>query len=231
MITLRERPTPRVLPALTVRRLAVIAAAGPVLFWVVALGVVTPLERGFLHSLDWRETGPGSLPDLSILALGTVGWLQILNFGQLGLSLIALTVGLWKSVVPRPLVGGAFIFLGGVAWLASMFKADPSPGTPVSWHGWLNALAFMLVIVAFVLGALALAIEMRKNERWRWVGFSGPCLLALMILVGATNRFLPPQPFAGVHPLLVVFAWYELLALRLLFLARSDISQRPTPPG
>jgi len=220
VITLTKRQAPRVLSALTVRRLAVIAAVGPVLFLVVALGVVTPLERDFLHSLGWRETGPSSLPDLSIMALGAIGWLQILNFGQLGLSLIALTVGLWKSVVPRPRVGAAFIFLGGVAWLASMFKADPSPGTPVTWHGWLNALAFVLLIVSFVLGALALAVEMRKNDRWRWVGFSGPGLLALAILVAVTSRLLPALPIYTVRPLLIVFAWYELLAVRLFLLTR-----------
>jgi hypothetical protein len=225
MIARTERQTPGVRSALTVRHLAAFAAAGTVVFWLVALGIVTPLERDFLHSLGWRETGPSSLPDLSLLALGPIGWLQILNFGQLGLSLIALTAGLWKSLVPRPRVGATFILLGGVAWLASMFKADPSPGTPVSWHGWLNALAFGLVIVAFVLGALTLAVEMRKDERWRWVGFSGPSLLALTILVGAANRLLPPLPFAGVHPLLVVFAWYELLALRLLFLTRSETAR------
>jgi len=223
-------PLPLAGSILTTRRLAIFAAIGPVLFWVVALGIVTPLEWGFLHSLGWRETGPSPIPYPSATALGPFGWLQILNFGQFGLSLIALAIGLWKSVVPRPRVGITFIFFAGVSVLASMFKTDPTSGTPMTWHGWIHALAFVLLIVSFVVSAVALAVEMRKNERWRWVGFSGPGLLALAILVGATNRLLPPMPFASVHSLLVVFAWYVLLALRLLLLPAGAAERRTTEP-
>jgi len=215
---------------LTTRRLAIFAAIGPVLFWVVALGVVTPLERGFLYSLGWRETGPSPIPYPSATALGSFGWLQILNFGQFGLSLIALAIGLWKSVVPRPRVGITFVFLAGVSGLASMFKTDPTSGTPMTWHGWIHAVAFVLLVVSFVVSVVSLAVELRKNERWRWVGFSGPGLLALTILVGASNRLLPPLPFASVHSLVVIFAWYVLLALRLLLLPPGPVDRRTAEP-
>lgn len=217
------RPMPFAGSLLTTRRLAIFAATGPILFWIVALGVVTPLEWGFLHSLGWHETGPSPLPYPSATSLGPVGWIQILNFGQLGLSLIALAIGLWKAVMPRPRVGIAFVFLAGVAGLASMFKTDPSTGTPMTWHGWIHGIAFVVLVVTFMVSAVALAVEMRKNELWRWVGFSGPGLLALAIFFGFASRFLPPLPYYIPGPLLLIFAWYELLALRLLFLRPQTV--------
>lgn len=215
---------PSVLAVFTVRRLAIFATIGPVLFWVVALGVVTPLERSFLHSLGWRETGLSPVPYPSATALGAFGWLQILNFGQMGLSLVALAIGLWRSVVPRPRVGITFVFLAGVALLASMFKTDPTSGTPVTWHGWIHSLAFVLLVVSFAGGVIALAIELRTTDRWRWVGYSGLGLLALALL--PFGRLLPPLPFIDVAKLVVGFAWFELLAVRLVFLAPPEVSDR-----
>jgi len=211
---------------LTTRRLAVFAAIGPVLFWIV-VGVVTALEWDFLHSLGWRETGPSPLPYPSITSLGPFGWLQILNFGQGGLATIALAIGLWMSVTPRPRVGIVFLFLGGVSGLTSMFKTDPTSGMPMTWHGWLHVLGFVLLVISFVGSTVAFAIGMRQSERWRWVGYAGLVLLVLAILATATGRLLPRLPFIYVGPsLLIPFAWHELLALRLLLLTRSVVSQR-----
>jgi uncharacterized protein DUF998 len=224
-------PLPVAGSVLTPRRLAIFAAIGPVLFWVVALGVVTPLEWGFLHSIGWRETGPSPIPYPSSTSLGTFGWLQILNFCQFGLSLIALAIGLSQSVVPRPRVGVVFVFLAGVAGLASMFKTDLTYARPVTWHGWIHALAFVLLIIAFIAGVVAFAAEMRKDRRWRWVGFAGPGLLVLALVVGAaSNRLLPPLPYYIPGPLQIVFAWYELLALRLLLLPPGAADRPPAEP-
>lgn len=211
-------PMPFAGSLLTTRRLAVFAAIGPLLFWVVAHWVVTPLEWGFLLSLGWRETGPSPIPYPSATSLGPFGWIQILNFGQVGLSLMALAIGLWKSVVPRPRVGVTFVFLAGVSLLAAMFKTDPTSGQPLTWHGWIHALAFVFYVVTSVGGAVALAVEMRKNDRWRWVGFSGSGLLVLAILFGvASNKLVLSLPYY-IGPTVLVAVWYELLALRLLLL-------------
>lgn len=200
---------------MAVRRLALFASIGPVLFWVI-VAILTSLEWNFLHSLGWRPDGPSKVPYPSSTALGPYGWLQVINFGQAGLALIALAAGLWRTVRAR--VGVAFVFLAAVALLASMFKTDPSNGQPMTWHGWIHALAFVFYVVTSVGGAVALAVEMRKNDRWRWVGFSGSGLLVLAILFGvASNKLVLSLPYY-IGPTVLVAVWYELLALRLLLL-------------
>lgn len=204
---------------MTVRRLALFASIGPVLFWVI-VAILTSLEWNFLHSLGWRPDGPSKVPYPSSTALGPYGWLQVINFGQAGLALVALAVGLWRTVRAR--VGVVFVFLAGVAILASMFKTDPSNGQPMTWHGWIHAIAFVLLIVSSILGILFLAFQWRKDTRWRWIGVMGVALIVLAIAIPRIeSRLVPSAPFASIHGLVLLFAWYELLALRLLSLSRA----------
>src|SRR3712207_4231375 len=103
---------------------------GPAVF-VLILVVLTLIQYDFMVEIGWVWP--------SGLALGTLGWLQVLNFVFFGLTMIAFAVGLHRSVA----VGGRVSWVGpvlfavsGVAVVLLGFKVDENPsGAPQTWHG------------------------------------------------------------------------------------------------
>ena len=211
------------------RRFALAGVVGPPLFWIV-VAIVTFLEWDFLHRIGWDLVRNPRVAYPSSTALGEFGWLQVLNFSQVGLAIIALALGLWTSTRPRPRIGIVFVFLGGAALLASMFKTDPPLNSlsSVTWHGWIHALAFVLLTFSTLLAMFTLAFGFRKDDRWRVVGYLGIAFafVFLVALVIGGRAFPSVSGIISIFTLLVLFGWYELLALRLLWLSteRSDES-------
>jgi hypothetical protein len=200
----------------TTRRLALAGSIGPVLFVAIAI-VMTILEWDFLHQLGWRLVQDSTVPYPSSTAMGPYGWLQTLNFIQVGLSVIALAIGFWRTMRPRPRVGIAFVLLAGVAMLLSMFTTDGSTNTPTTWHGFIHGIAFLLLLFSTLLGAITLAIQLRNNTEWRGVArlaIAVPIVIVVtFFLSGAVHQ---AGGLIGIISLLVIFGWYELLAVRLL---------------
>jgi Protein of unknown function (DUF998) len=212
---------------LTNRRLAVFGTVGPPLFVAVVI-LVTALEWDVLHGMGWdvlRGTRPVVYP--SATAMGPYGWLQVLNFLQFGLAVIATAVGLWRTVMPRPRFALGFVFLAGVALVLSVFITDGTNGPPKTWHGTIHAIAFLLLLLSTFFGPLVLAFQVRNNPEWRSVGLISIAVPVVIIL----TQFVPyPGPLkqgTGLISditLLVMFAWFELLALRLLDLTPNPIA-------
>jgi hypothetical protein len=203
------------------RRLALAGVVGPPLFWIV-VAIVTFLEWDFLHSIGWGLVQNHRVPYPSATALGQFGLLQVLNFGQVGLAIVAIALGLWTSAKPRPRAGIVFVFLGGVALLASMFKTDLSMAH-ATWHGWIHALAFVLLVFSTVLGMLTLAFGLRKDDRWRAVGYLGVVFAVVFVVAFVVGGRTLPDSVSGlvsIFTLLILFSWYEVLAIKLLSLAR-----------
>jgi hypothetical protein len=93
--------------------------------FVLGLVVLTLMQYDFMVETGW--------PWPSGLALGTWGWLQVLNFVFFGLTMIAFAVGLHRSVA----VGGRMSWVGpilfivaGVAMVLLGFKVDNPSFTP-----------------------------------------------------------------------------------------------------
>lgn len=204
---------------LSTRRLALAASIGPVLFVAIAI-VMTVLEWDFLHRMGWHLVQDSSVPFPSTTAMGPYGLLQTLNFIQFGLSVIALAAGLWRTVRPRPRVGIAFVALAGVAILLSMFTTDGTTNQPTTWHGTIHSLAFILHLLATLLGAVALAVQLRNNAQWRSVARAAIgvpiAVIATFLLAGGVKQ---AGGLLSILSLLVIIGWYELVALRLLSLA------------
>ena len=204
---------------LSTRRLALAASIGPVLFVAIAI-VMTVLEWDFLHRMGWHLVQDSSVPFPSTTAMGPYGLLQTLNFIQFGLSVIALAAGLWRTVRPRPRVGIAFVALAGVAILLSMFTTDGTTNQPTTWHGTIHSLAFILHLLTTLLGAVALAVQLRNNAQWRSVARAAIgvpiAVIATFLLAGGVKQ---AGGLLSILSLLVIIGWYELLALRLLSLA------------
>ena len=149
--------------------------------------------------------------------MGPYGLLQTVNFLQLGLGIIALGSGLWMTVRPRPRVGLALVFLAGTAIVLSMFTTDGTGGTPTTWHGMIHGLAFILMLFSTLIGSLVLAFQLRNNAQWRPIAIVSVAvpivIIGTLALSGAIKQ---ASGIIGIVSLLVIFAWYELLAVRLL---------------
>ena len=149
---------------LSTRRLALVGSIGPALFVAIAV-VMTVLEWDFLHRLGWHLMQGSSVPYPSATAMGPYGLLQTLNFIQVGVSVIAIAIALWKTVLPRPRVGAGLVFLAGVAMVLAMFTTDGTTNQPTTWHGWIHGLSFLLLLFSTLLGAVALAVQLRNIHR------------------------------------------------------------------
>jgi Protein of unknown function (DUF998) len=195
---------------------------------LLACGVVAgPLfvAVGLLQMLTREGFDPTRHP-LSLLSLGDLGWVQIINFVLSGLLFVAAAVGMRRVLRPGRggtwaprLVGvyGTALIMGGV------FVADPAlgfpPGTPdgipdqMTWHGALHSVAPVLASLALVAACLVFARRFAAEGRRGWAAAS----LAVAVID------LVPAAFSG-HDLFFValgvsvaigLGWLSVLAARL----------------
>ncbi|HVS50563.1 MAG TPA: DUF998 domain-containing protein [Candidatus Dormibacteraeota bacterium] len=203
------------------RRLALFGSIGPALFVAVVI-LVTALEWDFLHRIGWHLIQDSPIVYPSATAMGPYGWMQTLNFLQLGLSIIATAAALWMEVRPRPRVTVGLVFVAGIAVVLATFTTDGTSATPTTWHGYIHGLAFFLMLFSTLIGSLALATQLRDNPQWRPVALvSVPVpvvIVAVLVLSGAVKQ---AGGLLGIVSLLVIFGWHELLAVRLLTLTSA----------
>jgi hypothetical protein len=204
------------------RQLAVIAVIGPVL-WVAIVGILTELEWDFLRDLGWDPLEATDVPYPSSTALGPYGWLQILNFLMLGITELALAIGLWRILRPRPRVGLAFLGLLGVASVLSAFPTDG--GMEIrTWHGAIHAASFVLMVISSLGAQIALAIAFWNRPGWSAMGRYS--LVAVLLAIGlavAASVVAPLGSLFSTLTILTIVVWVELLALRLF------LESRPIP--
>src|SRR5918998_6982000 len=79
------------------RNAALAGMVGPVVFALVAV-FLTFAQYGFMVGLGWEPLGASDVPWPSGLALGPLGWLQVLNFAFFGLTLIVFALSLHRGV-------------------------------------------------------------------------------------------------------------------------------------
>jgi hypothetical protein len=152
------------------RNAALAGMIGPALFALIVV-VLTVAQYGFMVDLGWDPIGASDVPWPSGLALGPLGWLQVVNFILLGLALMVFAVGLHRGVAARvrgSVIGPVFLVAAGVALVLSAFKTDPSlSGSPLSWHGLIHGLAFLLLVLSLLLSLLFLWWRLRRDPLWR----------------------------------------------------------------
>jgi hypothetical membrane protein len=182
------------------------------------------LLTGLIQALT-RDGFDLSRHDLSLLANGSLGWIQITNLIVSGLMTVAAAAGLhraWSGCRgstwgPRLLAGyGAGLVAAGI------FVADPTdgfpPGTPagqgpVSWHGTLHLIAggigfLALVAACFVIGSRFAAAQQRG---WAWSArLTGVVFLAGFAGIAAGSGHRPAV--AGFW-IAVIVAWAWISAL------------------
>jgi Protein of unknown function (DUF998) len=109
------------------RNAALAGMIGPAVFAFVVV-VLTLAQYGFMIRLGWDPVGISNVPWPSGLALGPLGWLQVLNFAYFGLTLIVFSLGLHRGVASLgrgSWAGPALLAVAGVALVLAAFKTDP----------------------------------------------------------------------------------------------------------
>jgi Protein of unknown function (DUF998) len=128
---------------------------------------------------------------ISLLGLGSLGWLQIANFVVSGVLYVLGAVGLRAALRSGRGRGWGPLFIGitGVGLIiAGVFTTDPGAGFPpgapagapaMSWHGALHEVGFLLSFVGAIGACLVFA------RRYAALGHRGWALAAVATVVAA----------------------------------------------
>lgn len=161
--------------------------------------------------------------DVSLLANGALGWIQIANFLLTGALVVACAVGA-RRVLPagrRTTWGVALLGLYGIGLIcAGVFVADPVAGFPpgttqatISWHGTLHLLS--AAVAFFALAAACFVLARLDGSGWaRYSRLTG-VLFLLGFLGGVGASAYPAGVLALWAAVLLGWAWILVLAVRL----------------
>jgi hypothetical protein len=168
--------------------------------------------------------------DLSLLANGDLGWIQITNLVLSGLLVIAFACGVRQALsAGRGRTWGP-ILLGvyGIGLIgAGFFIADPAfgfpPGTPInahaiSWHGLLHIVTAGIGFLALIAACFVLARRFASQGQRGWAAYSlasGVIFFAAFVGVatGSGQSWSVIGFWIGV---VVAWAWIWALAFSLL---------------
>ncbi len=157
--------------------------------------------------------------DLSVLANGSLGWIQMANLILSGLMTVAAAIGIRRALRdgpwgPRLLAGyGVGLILAGVFTADPMngFPVDTPPGQSVSWHGMLHLVTGGLGFLCLITACFVLA---RRFPR-RWAGYSRATgVLFLLSFLGIASGSTSAAVVLGLW-LGVILAWTWLAAVSL----------------
>ncbi|HMB25631.1 MAG TPA: DUF998 domain-containing protein [Anaerolineales bacterium] len=166
---------------------------------------------------------------VSSLALGSLGWMQVINFVVTGLLFIACALGLWRTLQPGRwkslLIGLLGISLIG----AGLFATDPvngyPPGTPhlltgSTSQGRIHDLFGVLTFLGLPITCLVFCFGFLRARKYGWAAysvFSAATMLVFFVLAGMGFSQVPGySDFAGVFQRLSIvggFGWLTLLAI------------------
>jgi hypothetical protein len=191
--------------------------AGPL---YIVVGLVQALTRDGFHL---------TRHDLSLLANGRLGWIQIANLVATGLMTIAAAAGVRRSW--RGVRGGTWapILLGvyGAGLVAAgIFVADPTlgfpPGTPngpgaVSWHGLLHFVAGGIGFLALIAACFVVASHFSTDRRRGWAVYSRVTGLVFFAgFVGIASGSGNPATVLGFWvAVIAAWAWLSALSIHL----------------
>jgi hypothetical protein len=165
--------------------------------------------------------------DVSLLANGTLGWIQIANFLLAGALTIAFAVGLRRVLRARRASPWTARLLGGYGVgliAAGIFRADPADGFPhgapagkaaISWHGALHLASASVGFLCLVVACFVLARHFSGLGQRGWASYSrasGIAFLAgfLGVASGSGSAGVVLGFWAAVA---VAWAWIALVAV------------------
>jgi hypothetical protein len=200
----------------TLRRAGVLAGLLAGLFFLVSVGLNTWASIGYLHQLGWEFVGGEQVPWPSSLARGPYGWAQVATFLITGLLIVIVAVAVRDQLPRRWASSFAVVLLAllGVALILAAFRVDVpmlTGGSPATWHGWMHAIAFLLIIATGVLAPVSMALAVRGDPSWRPIAVVSIAACALFIVF----LILPWGNATFLLAIVTLFGWIAALAARL----------------
>jgi hypothetical protein len=173
---------------------------------------------------------------LSLLELGELGWVQIVNFVVAGVLNLLYAGGLWRMLHPgRAGTWGALLIgaygLGLIA--VGVFTTDPGagfpPGAPApagpSWHGAIHALGGLFIFVVLTLALVVFSrLFLARKELWWSVYYVVSAVLLLVLFFGGINSTVLMARFLR---LATVIGWMAASVIAMKLLNAPDTAQRP----
>jgi hypothetical protein len=160
---------------------------------------------------------------ISQLATGAAGWIQIATFVLAGTAVLAMAVGIKRTLTDGtgrralPILVG--IFGAGLA-VAGLFPMDPEHGFPagtpnqpvaeMSWHSAVHSAAAAVAFTALAAAAIVLAVRYARRRAVRPAVLSGAA--ALVLLAPIAPDYMSIQ--IAVNGL-IAFTWTSALAVAL----------------
>jgi hypothetical protein len=161
--------------------------------------------------------------DLSVLANGSLGWIQMANLILAGLMTIAAAVGIRRALPDSPWSARLLVGCGVGYVLAGVFTADPMNGFPVgtppgppttmSWHSLLHLVAGGLAFLCLVAACFVLARRLPRG----WAGYSRTTgVVFLLSFLGIASGSGSAAVVLGFWVGIVLsWAWLAAVSLRL----------------
>lgn len=201
------------------------------------------LGVGVLQGL-FRDGYEFARHDLSLLANGPYGWIQIANLVLTGLMVIAAAVGVRRALRPGPAASwGPGLLVGyGVGLVgAGVFVADPMygfpPGTPdgppvtVSAFGLGHVVSAGIGFACLIAACFVLAHRFAGRGRLAWAWYSrGTGVVFLAGFVGIASGSASPAAVLGFWAALIA-AWVWLAALAVHLYRATPHPDRPIAAG
>jgi hypothetical protein len=181
--------------------------------------------------------------DLSLLANGDLGWIQITNLVLTGLLVIAFAFGVRQALsAGRGRIWGP-ILLGvyGLGLIgAGFFIADPAFGFPrgtaasahtISWHGLLHFICGGIGFLALIAACFVLARRFSSQRQRGWAAYSvATGVIFFAAFVGIATGSGQSGSVIGFW-IGVVVAWVWVLALALKLLTERARAQNQDGKG
>ena len=219
-----NRTTPQGATDAITRKLLVAGAVSGPLF------IATFLLEGMFR----QDYNPLRHP-VSSLAIGELGWMQIVNFVVLAILLFSFALGL-RRIFTGPKgskLGPLLIMFVAVGFLgAGLFVADPltgyplgTPGVPVdrTLHGILHDVFSTFFFLGFPVAGLVFAhmFHKQKNAPWKW--YSAVSAVAMYAAFVLANQGFKQNPdivaYGGMWQriaIIIALTYFSILAVRLL---------------
>ena len=218
-------------------------------------GLVGPCFFLLVLLLDgWLTPGYSAMTEVvSFLERGPTGWIQRLNFVLTGLLFLLFASGFLHWMRPRSsswwlVVTTVLIALSGVGMILAGAILPEAPGTAQLTVRWiLHTIAFSLVFLPLGLACLLVGGKFVRTPGWRIHGVYSLLSSVFPIFAGLGNLYssfvvknashalvsaTTSQPANGglVNRIIiaVAFAWYVILAIRLLLQTRGEVQAPET---
>jgi hypothetical protein len=198
--------------------LGVIVAIAAVVFLLIG-AILTIVQRSTLQERGWSFVRGSDVAYPSVLALGRMGVVQVINFAVLGLGLLAAAAGFLETVGFASILPAALLGFASLAAVALMAPTDGSVTRVMTRHGAIHLVAFVVLLVAIVLAMLAVGWVVLGVQSLSWLG--APSITAAIVVLALTGLSFVVPAVGGLASVLSIVAMLGWLALAGIALAGS----------